>query len=313
MSQQKQDQKIARLYYIEGYSQSDIAKKLSISVASVSRAITRAKESGVVKITIQESGESYSALEAELEKGYGLNECAITQSFDQDINVYSGFSDVLQEILSRILPKGGLVGVSWGETLKSVGDFLTPQSLQVMQADVVPMIGAMGTVETGIYPNSIARVLADKLGGKAYLVNAPAVSDSPNMNQVLYNSKTFAPVRDLWSSLAVALVGCSGIDKHTSVVRNNIFTVEELEAVQRIGCVSAVNFSFLNSQGMSVSHSIGDRILHVTLDQLKKIPQVVLLAHGASKVPAIKAALASGAVKILITDEKTGLELRNHS
>jgi len=308
MASTKQEQKIARLYYLEGYSQSEIGKKLSISIATVSRALNRAKELGIVTITIKEDEQSFGALEAALEKKFSLAQCIITPSFDQPGAVYGAMAVALEEIIPRILPKNGLVGVSWGETLKAVVDSLR---LPRLELDTVPMMGGMGMVETGIFPNSIARVLAEKAGGKSYLVNAPAVSDSSEMTRGFFESKAFAPVRGLWSKIDLALVGCSGIGSDTSVARNAIFSFDELESLKNNGAVSAVNFTFLSGNGQVVTSPIADRILHLGFADLNRIPRVVLLAHGSQKVEPMHAALRSKLVHILITDYQTAEHLQN--
>jgi DNA-binding transcriptional regulator LsrR (DeoR family) len=299
----KIEHKIARLYYLEGFSQSAIAKKLSISVASVSRALARAKDAGIVQITIAEPTDDFSGLETRLEKRFDIKECIITPSYEQEETSRRAMVGALADMLPRILPMHGTLGVSWGETMKAIADGLSLPT--PLEADVIPMVGAMGTVETGIYPNAIARVFAEKLGGRAFLVNAPAVNDRKEMTEDLYRSRSFSSVREIWERIDVALVGCSGIGLEASMARNSIFTPDDMEALRSEGAVAAMNFSFLNGEGLPVHGDVADRILHIPLDQMKSFEHVVLIASGRAKVDAIRAALTGGWITSLISDVDT--------
>ena len=300
MANWKNEHKIARLYYLDGLSQSQIAERFGISTPSVCRILARAREAGIVRISIAADEEGFSELEARIEGDYGLDECRIANSCAE-------IARILEDLLPRRLSSGGTIGVSWGETLKGVAEELRPGSIP--KADVVPALGAMGTVETGIYPNSIAKTFADKLGGRAFLVNAPLVNDSAAMARELFESRSFSSVRELWERIDVALVGCSPVDSQASFARNGIFTCREIRAFGDSGARSVVNFSFLRENGAVMHSDMADRLLHIPLDGMRCFSQVILAAFGTHKTEAVQAALRSGAVSTLIIDAHLGAGL----
>lgn len=293
-------EKIARLYYFEDLNQRQIADKLSISMASVSRGLTRAKELGIVRISIQSGENSFHELESSVEQRYDLRECVITPSSERIDHTYRAFAGALTEMLPRILPRNGLIGVSWGETLKALGEQL--DGVESLRADVVPVIGAMGTIETGIYPNSIARAFADRVGGSAYLVNAPAVLDSADTAELLRQDSTFDQVRELWGRLDLAILGAGGLDEGTSVYRGGIFTAQELDELRSAGGVAATNFLIIDKDGSVITHPLSGRIVCLPEEMMRRTPHVIVVAGGASKAPALRACLQSGLADILITD-----------
>ena len=63
--------KVAELYYRDGLSQQEIAKKLHTSRTSISRALIQARNEGYVQIRIQYPEQSDLGLERELEEKYG--------------------------------------------------------------------------------------------------------------------------------------------------------------------------------------------------------------------------------------------------
>jgi len=57
--------------------------------------------------------------------------------------------------------------------------------------------------------------------------------------------------------------------------------------------------------GEALAHEVNRRLVGLSLDDLRAIPNVILAAGGAHKVPVIHAALRAGFVDTLVTDEAT--------
>ena len=66
--------RVADMYYQQQMLQDEIAKKLNVSRTTISRALTRAKKEGYIKIIIDFPYENEVELEKELEKKYALKE-----------------------------------------------------------------------------------------------------------------------------------------------------------------------------------------------------------------------------------------------
>jgi DNA-binding transcriptional regulator LsrR (DeoR family) len=293
--------KIARLYHLEDVGQRQIAERLNVSTASVSRALARAKELGIVHITIDESPAASNAeLEIAMEQRFGLRECLLVGRFDAMEQTFSALAGRVATLLSRILKPGSTLGLSWGETLKAVGENLP--SLPTVRADVVPIIGAMGKIETGVYPNSIARTFAEKLGGNAYLVNTPAIVDNPQTRSSIMADSNFEQVRKRWRRLTAVILGVSGLGADTSVYRGGIFTRMDLSAMRSRGGVCATNFIILDAEGRPVSTPFSERIVCLSVAEMKDIRNVVIVAAGDTKVEPLRAALRSGFPHVLVTD-----------
>jgi len=296
--------KIARLYYHHQMNQREIGRRLNISIASVSRALNRAKEAGVVQISIDDTGDSFGELEIAMETRWNLSECMVVPSVTDDAEAlsYDGMAQKAAELLSRILKNGDTVGVSWGKTLKHVGERLEP--IGRTGITVIPIIGAMGTVETGIYPNSIAREFAEKVDGSAYLVNTPAVVDTEEIRRSLQQDSAFQTVRRIWDSLDTVLLSVSALDEATSAYESGVFSAEDLAQMRRSGGACATNFSILDDTGGHLDLPISRRITNLPFSDLRNVNEVVVIAGGARKSGPLRAALRSGIVTKLITDEE---------
>lgn len=292
--------KIAQLYYMENLSQREIAQRTRISVASVSRALARARELKIVSISIQGGENDFSRLEIDIERAFGLSECLLVPSYGRIEHTYQGLAAAAADLLSRTLKPGATLGVSWGDTLRSVGESLP--RMPSVRADVIPIIGALGWIETGIYPNSIARTFAQKLGGSSYLVNTPAFVDDPETRAALMEDSNFRPVRDIWSRLDMAFLGVSALTVDSSMYRSGIFTESDLGGMRDAGGECISNFVVFDSRGRMVPTSVSDRMVYLPLEDLRRVRTVAIAAAGAAKAEPLRAMLRSGICSAVVTD-----------
>jgi DNA-binding transcriptional regulator LsrR (DeoR family) len=299
--------KIARMYYVDELNQRDIAGRLHISMATVSRALSRAKEQGIVEIRIHEEDAGYGELERMIESGYGLAECVVVPGSSRRERVFADMARALAELLARILSNGDTLGVSWGETLKAIADNLPETGTSGV--DVVPIIGAMGEVETGIYPNAIAASFARKLGGSSYLVNTPAVLDTAETSRSIRADGNFVRVLRAWERVSTLLVGVSGLSEEDSVAKYAIIPPDELEALRSSGAVAAMNFTFIDSSGSLVETELDERMIKMDADRMRAARNAIVIAAGERKAQALSAALSSGIATALLTDADTAAEL----
>jgi DNA-binding transcriptional regulator LsrR (DeoR family) len=69
--------KIALLYYEDGQTQSQIAKQLDISQATISRLLKRAQDEQIVRISVRVPVGTYPELEQQIEALYQIKEAVV--------------------------------------------------------------------------------------------------------------------------------------------------------------------------------------------------------------------------------------------
>ena len=104
--------KIAHLYYLEDMSQEKIAEKFNINRVRVSRYLKKAREMNIVEIKVNYSKESYQELERQIEIRYGLKECIIIPTHDNDQGIVRELAASLSNVLQRIVRSGDSIGVT---------------------------------------------------------------------------------------------------------------------------------------------------------------------------------------------------------
>ena len=78
--------KVAQMYYEEGATQSEIAEKIGVSRSLISKYLTKARELGIVEITIHDEGlHLFHQLERKVERLYNLREVVCIESVGQEV------------------------------------------------------------------------------------------------------------------------------------------------------------------------------------------------------------------------------------
>ena len=294
--------KIAHLYYLEDMNQNEIAEKFDINRVKVSRYLKKARDKKVVEIKINYPRESYNEIERKIEKLFDLKECIVVPEYDNSQDTLKEIAVELAGVLDRILDDNDYLGVNWGLTLKGVTDYLQPK--RKIKINVVPIVGGLGKIETGIHTNSIAKNFADIYGGTGYVINTPAILDTKEMKQALLKDSNTKEIFKLTNKLCVAIFSYSDISWDSSYSKYGSIRNEELNYLKKLGIVGDVNLDFLNDRGESVPNKINDRVIALSISEIKKIKNVIGIAYGERKVPVTLAVLKGNIVNILIIDKK---------
>ena len=75
------------------------------------------------------------------------------------------------------------------------------------------------------------------------------------------------------------------------------------------GTVGDIALRFLDKDGNIIQSEINERVIGISLEELKSTKQVIGLAGGPDKVNIIRAALRGKFINYLITDHLTGEKL----
>src|ERR1700761_6709748 len=76
---------VARRYYLEGASKSEIAQDLGLSRFKVARVLEQARTSGLVRIELHYEGEIALDLSVQLASHLGLRRCLVVDAPEEDV------------------------------------------------------------------------------------------------------------------------------------------------------------------------------------------------------------------------------------
>ena len=128
--------KVAYMYYIENYSQNEIAKDLKISITTVSRLLRKAKEDKIIEFVIRDPYVGCISLEKTLKETFGLKDVIIAPGISSELGEEGCLEDEEEvkklvalegaRYLQRIIKENDVLGVTWGSTIYQLINFLNP-------------------------------------------------------------------------------------------------------------------------------------------------------------------------------------------
>lgn len=294
---------VAKLYYLEGFSQEEIAKKIHLSRPSVSRLLKACVEEGIVKIKIDDISSQGKELARRLVDTYGIRKAIVVpqgHSVEADKEkVGQAAAGYLEEALSP----GMMIGISWGTTIHSVVQNMKRRNL--MKADVIQLLGGTGSKTGDTDANSMALALARALSGDAYLLQAPFMVQSKILRDLLMEEPHIKSHFERLKDTDIAIVGLGSTKVELSAqFRSGHINMEDSARLISEGAVGDICGRYVDINGHECHTSLSDKMIAVSLDTLKRIPIVIGVVAGEQKADILVGALRGRYIDVLITDEK---------
>lgn len=302
--------KVANLYYRHDLTQHQIAGRLRLSRQKVQRLLRQAREEGIVQINIRPLTGTYEGLEEALENQFGLKEAVITETsdFDHAAVVEKEVGSAAAEYLLRVVKPGDVIAISWGGTLLGMVNALSanPHRLINTGIRVVQALGGLGDPLKEVHAADLTRRLAQLLGGEAVLLPAPGVAGTRQAARAFFTDPFIQQVLGLARRADLAVMGIGAPREDSILIREGkIVSWPELEALRQKGAVGDINLRYFDKSGKAVLSSLDERVVGLSIDEIRSIHQVVGIAGGPEKVEAIHGALAGKLVDVLVTDHLT--------
>lgn len=305
--------RVAQLYHEDGLKQAEISKRIHVSQASISRLLKRAEEEGIVRVTLVAPRGTYPQLESGLRQQYGLNEAVVAECFeDREEAVMSAIGAAAAHYFETTLGENEVIGISsWSVSLLRMVDAIHP--MRRPQAErVVQILGGIGNPGVQSHATQLTTRLASLTGAEAQLLPAQGVVNSAAARLVMVGDPYVRAAMDQFRRMTIALVGIGALQPSVMLANSgNAFSDAELQDLARRGAVGDIGLRFFDSNGVPVHGPLDDRVIGVTLEELRETPRVVGVAGGARKVEAIRACLKGRLVNVLITDKYTAERLQS--
>src|SRR6266567_4560020 len=114
--------RVARSYYLDGRSKSDIAAELNISRFRVARLLEASRQSGLVRIVIEHQGSIDPDLSMQLQSTFGLaNAVVIDIPDDDEVTLRRPLGEAAAELLQELVTADDVLGLAWARSLSGIG------------------------------------------------------------------------------------------------------------------------------------------------------------------------------------------------
>jgi DNA-binding transcriptional regulator LsrR (DeoR family) len=304
--------KVARLYHERGVLQPEIARRLHISQARVSRLLKQAEQEGIVRTTvIVPQGMWTTGVEDGLEEAYALREAVVVECLEpSEEGIAYDLGVATATYLEASLTGGDVVGISsWSATLLAAVDAM--RRLPRAGADrVIQLFGGVGNPSAEAHAARLTQRFADLTGAKPTFLLAPGIATSPEAREALLQDQFVQVAMAALGDVTLALVGIGALEPSSLLQRSgNIFSEDELRALGECGAVGDICLRFFDRAGQPIASDFDRRVIGVALEQLKGVDRSVGVAGGERKYEAIRGALLGGWVNVLVTDHVTAERL----
>jgi DNA-binding transcriptional regulator LsrR (DeoR family) len=293
--------RIAQRSYVDGRTQEEIAREFGLSRPKVQRLLERARLTGVVDIHIQAPPGVNLELERELRTVFSLSDAIVCPGAADPDARREGVARGAAAYLDRRLADGTVVAVSHGRDVGELPRFFRPSRRS--GCTFASAMGGSPRVDHPTNPNEICRSLAEKCGGRAESLYAPAYVENVEMRDQLLEQEAVAHTLDVAARASVGLVGIGGTDDNCTMVRSGCLSLDEIARLRDDGAVGDILGNYVDVHGNLIAAPHGDRLIALTINDLRRIDTVIAVVSGAEKPFAILGALRAHVIDVLVVDE----------
>lgn len=298
----------ARLYFLDGLSQTQVGKLVHVSQSKVSRMLALAQERGIVRVTVPEYEPRELSFEGALKRALGV-EAVVVRSVPglriKEVRQTLGY--FAAPVVSGWMKSAEVVAMAGGRTLRALAEHMkpsgTPWPITFAQAmgHIVSSPGAYDAVE-------LCRLLAKSWDGRVLTLNTPAILPEPETCRRLLGLDQIRQVLEQLAQAGVALVGIGTLE-NSVFVEHKILTARDTGALRAAGAVGEILGRFFDAAGEECATPLQRRVVSLRLSELRLIARRVAVVAGPDRASAVLAAVRGGLVNSLVIDEQCAAAL----
>lgn len=291
---------VSKQYYYEGKTQDEISHSLKLSRTKIGRLLKRARELGLVTIRINLNPAEFATLEQELKARFGIQRALIAVDHDDEVQQRNAVAELVVDYLIETLTDKTIVAVGMGRNLGAVTAHLgSPPPRRCM---FVGSIGGSLKAGEGLNSDHIARRFASAFGGRSETLYAPAHVPDPELRALLLRDPTVQQTLNRARRADMALIGIGDLSESSYLVKMGWYTPMEIAHARLNGTVVDVSgYDFLDINGRPSAPELHDRVIGLSHDDFRWIPNVVAVASEHNKTLPLLGTLRSGLIGTLAT------------
>jgi DNA-binding transcriptional regulator LsrR (DeoR family) len=234
-----------------------------------------------------------------LEETFGLDRAIVVPSVRGDAETTKvRVGEAGARYLEETLDDAGTLGVAWGTTVRAVARALHPRRMKRLR--VVQMVGELGLATEA---SETFRAIADRLGGQAIALPAPAMEKNPAIRRSILRSAHIQEVLRILRDARCALTGVGPVTSEATIVKRGQVTEGVMRGLAKQGAAGEMNTKFFDTRGRPLP-AINAQIIGMELEDIRRIPHVIaVVSDGPGKDAAVLGALRGQYINVLVIDE----------
>ena len=269
--------------------------------------LAAAREQGLVEIRIHDPRQQVvrdEDAERELIETFGLTDARVGV-VAEGLAAPSVVGKLGATFFLERLDRMNRVGLSYGSTIGRVVSEI-PTLDEPAHFTLLPLVGGLPTHDTASAGGTLIQTLARKCGVDVIRLIAPAIVESPE------TCAAFKRESSIQSALAAAAtvdhafvgIGSYGVRTSLSIVASMKLSPEEMAAFTSAKPAGDICGRFVDDEGRPLGPPTSERVIGITIEQLREVPMVVGLAAQIDKVRGVLATLRAGVVDVAVFDRE---------
>ena len=296
----KQAVEISKLYYLDGATQAEIAKKLHLSRPTISRALQFARDNQIVKIQVSDPLSDLSDLREQVKERYHLDEVVIaTPDGDGTAATLDALGAAAAKYLEEVVVDNDTLGISWGQTLAAVARHLQPSARKNIRA--VYLKGTVANSTHNNYVVEVTKAFNRCFHTQAQILPLPVIFENKDVKEMVVKDRFINEILMTGRQATVDLFTVGTTEPDATLFELGYLSDQQIAQLQTES-VGDIISQFVDEKGKIVDEDLTARTVALPLNELKNTRQSILIAGGMNKLKPIKAALAGRYANVLVTD-----------
>lgn len=296
-------------YYQDGMNQNEIAERLGISRATVVNYLSEARRRDYVRITLDSDIFRNQELARGLVDRFGLRDAIVVPSSpagaDQSLD---RVTRAVADWLPSLLEPGDRLGVAWGETVYRVAEAAPRMSLEGLT--VVQLVGSRPAA-LGFAAETCSATLARRYGAHCVNLHVPLLLSDRALVDRLRQEPVIRMQLDAVADCNKTIFACGTCGEDSHVVHTGLLDKSEVDACAEKGAIGVICGRLIDHEGRGLKREIEDRMIAVTLDQMKNKDMGLLVGSGPDRAEPMLAAIRGGYATHVATCTETAARMLN--
>ena len=293
---------VAKLYYLDKIKQKDIAKMFKTSPMVISRMVKDAEDCGLVQIVVKTPDKIDFELSTNIKRKFNLKECFVIENIADEKG-----SDTVARFLAKyvleITPKNGVIGVSWGNTIRKFAENL--DYVNRNDVTVVELTGGFysknGEMNT---PTGIIIKICEKIRSEHMILNAPYYVQSIAAKNELKEDENNRELIKLANKANVNIISASAFNRSSTTYNHGVINEEDYQELERKNAIGDLAGVFFDKNGKEIIWGKRDLFMGVPLSIINKADFSICMAAGKEKSEIIKTLSCFGYFNVLVIDKE---------
>ncbi|MDQ0614444.1 DNA-binding transcriptional regulator LsrR (DeoR family) [Microbacterium sp. W4I4] len=296
---------ILRRYHLDDATKLEIASEFGISRFKVARLLEDAKRRGLVRIEITPSAADLDRSER-LRRALGLRRAVVVSEAtgrDPDA-VRRAVGRASARLLTELAGRESVVGISASLALIAMGEEIETLG----ESTVVQLCGVHTNQVAGVGPVELVRDIAAKSSGRSRVFYAPFVMPTAASAHDLRRDPSVRLTMSAYARLDVAAVSVGSWAPGSSGLHDSLSPEESAELADA-GAVAEVCGIVVDRDGEPVTSAATERVLGISFDELRRVPEVIAVVPTSGRAAAIRALAAGTLITSLVTSAELADEI----